>query len=159
MLLVLISLPGPLTKSCYCLTLDFTLCTFVLIVAEGLLQLFRQSLEHSLYFLMDLPGLKPLPPVRVLAVGWGSCLTDVTDLTNLQLAISSAVAAIGGALTYTLTLILTLISTQNPPPPHPLTQTPNPNPPQPQPQPQPPTPTPTPVLTLAQALALTLTPT
>ena len=47
---------------------------------------------------MDLPGLRPLPPVRVLAVGWGACLTDITDMTNLQLAISTAVAATGGAL-------------------------------------------------------------
>ena len=46
---------------------------------------------------MDLPGLRPVPPVRVLVVGWGSCLADVTDLTNLQLAISTAVAAAGGA--------------------------------------------------------------
>ena len=65
--------------------------------AEGLLQLFRRALECSICFLMDLPGLRPVPPVRVLVVGWGACMADVTDLTNLQLAISTAVAAAGGA--------------------------------------------------------------
>ena len=68
--------------------------------AGGLLQLFRQALEHSICFLMDLPGLRPVPPVRALVVGWGSCLADVTDLTNLQLAISTAVSAAGGAQTH-----------------------------------------------------------
>ena len=70
--------------------------------AVGLLQLFRLALEHSICFLMDLPGLRPTPPVRALVVGWGSCLADVTDLTNLQLAISTAVAAAGGAPSHVL---------------------------------------------------------
>ncbi len=65
--------------------------------ADGLLQLFRAALECSICFLMDLPGLRPVPPVRVLVVGWGACMAHVTDLTNLQLAISAAVAAAGGA--------------------------------------------------------------
>ena len=72
--------------------------------ADGLLQLFRRALECSICFLMDLPGLRPVPPVRVLVVGWGACMAHVTDLTNLQLAISTAVAAAGGARWYCLTL-------------------------------------------------------